>query len=105
MRIATAREGESGIRLVTNKERITTPNIRKPRKKWLPSCKTSGLKRNVENIFRPLTDSLHPHSRVWIAHRHTSLLIAHQPSSLWIVHQHSRLWIANRHSKEESQRV
>ena len=45
MRIATAREGESGIRLVTNKERITTPSILKPRKKWLPSCKISGLSR------------------------------------------------------------
>ena len=102
MRIATVSEGKSYKRLVANKGGISTRSIHYPRKRWLPSCKTSGLKRNVENIFRPLTGSLHPHSRVWIAHRHTSLLIAHQPSSLWIVHQHSRLWIANRHSKEES---
>ena len=87
MRIATAREGESGIRLVTNKERITTPSILKPRKKWLPSCKISGLRRNVESIFRP-----------WINPEG-------QPSSLGIVHQLSRLKLANRHSKEESQRV
>ena len=87
MRIATAREGESGIRLVTNKERITTPSILKPRKKWLPSCKISGLRRNVESIFRPWTS---PEG---------------QPSSLEIVHQLSRLKLANRHSKEESQRV
>ena len=87
MRIATAREGESGIRLVTNKERITTPSILKPRKKWLPSCKISGLRRNVESIFHPWTSPEGP------------------PSSLGIVHQLSRLELANRHSKEESQRV
>ena len=96
MRIATAREGESGIRLVTNKEGISTRSIRKPRKKWLPSCKISGLRRNVESIFRPWTS---PEGQP------SSLVIAHQPSSWWIVHQRSRLRIANRHSKEESQRV
>ena len=87
MRIATAREGESGIRLVTNKEGISTRSIRKPRKKWLPSCKISGLRRNVESIFHPWTSPEGP------------------PSSLGIVHQLSRLKLANRHSKEESQRV
>ena len=96
MRIATAREGESGIRLVTNKERITTPSILKPRKKWLPSCKTSGLRRNVESIFLPWTS---PEGQP------SSLVIAHPPSSWWIVRQRSKLGIANRHSKEENQRV
>ena len=96
MRIATAREGEPGKRLVANKWGISTRSIRKPRKKWLPSCKTSGLRRNVESIFRPWTS---PEGQP------SSLVIAHQPSSWWIVHQHSRLRIANRHSKEESQRV
>ena len=55
MRIATAREGEPGKRLVANGWGIITLNTRKPRKKWLPSCKTSGLRRNVESIFLPWT--------------------------------------------------
>ena len=93
MRIATAREGEPGKRLVANKWGISTLSIRKPRKKWLPSCKTSGLRRNVESIFLPWNSPEgQPSSRV----------IALQPSSWWIVHQHSRLRIASRHSKEES---
>ena len=87
MRIATAREGEPGKRLVANKWGISTRSIRKPRKKWLPSCKISGLRRNVESIFRP-----------WINPEG-------QPSSLGIVHQPSRLKLTNRHSKKESQRV
>ena len=93
MRIATVSEGKSYKRLVANKGGISTRSIRNPLKKWLPSCKTSGLRRNVESIFRPWTS---PEGQP------SSLVIAHQPSSWWIVHQHSKLRIANRHSKEES---
>ena len=84
MRIATAIEREPGKRLVANRWEIITLNTRKPHKKWLPNCKTSGLRKNVESIFLP-----------WDSPEG-------QPSSWQIVHQHSKLRIANRPSKEES---
>ena len=87
MRIATVSEGKSYKRLVANKGGISTRSIHYPRKRWLPSCKTSGLRRNVESISHPWTSPEGP------------------SSSLGIVHQLSRLKLANRHSKEESQRV
>ena len=93
MRIATAIEREPGKRLVANRWGIITLNTRKPHKKWLPNCRTSGLRKNVESIFLPWNS---PEGQP------SSRMTALQPSSWRIVHQHSKLRIANRPSKEES---